>query len=134
MASDLSNYIKVSIPKSCLSRNSVRDALQRVTGFAGGVTSHDGEGSWVDASGFLVTEKVRVFQWNYRTSDHFRVDEASRRLLDALFNAGEQAVLKERFYRDNPGASFTPGYVARMIYAPAKAMMALPAPNLAPLI
>lgn len=120
MARDMSNYIKLAIPKSKLKVEAVLAAVVAVTAAAGGGTSFPADGAWFDGQDNLISEEVRVFQWNYHSDNHEGVDYEARQLVDALFASGEQAVLKERFY--DSAVAFTTravaGYAARMLFAP----------------
>ncbi|WWO60178.1 hypothetical protein [Xanthomonas phage SB1] len=121
MAKDVSNFIKITVPLTLLRREeSLRNELQQTSLAAGGGTSYEANGLWFDARGAAHEERVFVFVWNYSDEASVRVDRNARRVVDALFLLGEQAVMKERNYTERTAhiLGSTVGYVARIIHAP----------------
>ncbi|UFI08403.1 hypothetical protein [Stenotrophomonas phage vB_SmaS_P15] len=121
MARDVSNFIKITVPILLLRKHAdLRDELQAAALAAGGATSHEANGIWFDARGAAHEERVYVFTYNFTDEASVRVDRATRRVVDAMFLLGEQAVMKERNYTERTArilASDT-GYKARIIHAP----------------
>ncbi|AHB12106.1 hypothetical protein Paz_09 [Xylella phage Paz] len=122
MARDYGNYIRIAIPEAKVKVEAVHNALVKLIQAAGGSTAVEGWGSWVDGNGGLVTEKVIQYTWNFHSTTYIKVDMAARELVNALFRAGEQAVLKERYYDESIAVHTRTliGYAARMLYAPTK--------------
>ncbi|UNY50181.1 hypothetical protein [Stenotrophomonas phage vB_SmeS_BUCT700] len=101
MARDVSNFIKITVPILLLRKHAdLRDELQAAALAAGGATSHEANGIWFDARGTAHEERVYVFTFNFTDESAVRVDRATRRVVDALFLLGEQAVMKERNYTE----------------------------------
>lgn len=117
MSTNVSNFIRITIPKALVLQESEDSTLGKsitdATIAAGGVTVTEATGSWVDSDGKWHTEKVMLYQWNFAHAQHRAVSATTRAVVEALFNLGEQAVMRERYYTWN-------GYNAAIIHAPTK--------------
>lgn len=122
MARDVSNFIRIAIPTAVLRIEPIQSAIADLTKAAGGGTSWAADGGWFDGDGNLHSESVRQFVWNFNSDDWWSVDSAARSLVERLFEAGEQAVMKERNYDLSiaESARTVAGYAARMLFAPTK--------------
>lgn len=115
MATDVSNFTRITIPRNLLQSGSVvRQAVDELTAYVGGVSRTESIGEWYDGPDVFYDVNY-IFQWNFPASKFPRADALGRRVVDAMFRMGEQAVFKERNYNSG-GASR--GYRARIIHAP----------------
>lgn len=113
MATDVSNYIRLSIPSELLHDGEVQARVDELTKYIGGSTVVEGRGVWLDGDGTTYAEHVLVHQWNFGASKFPRAETLSRAIVAAMFAHGEQCVFKEREYNVN---GKTKGYRARLLY------------------
>lgn len=118
---DISNYIRLTIPQSALNSNNLRDALNKVTDFAGGVTALHGNGGWVNkSSGEVHNEAITQFQWNFGKNIVEPMRALTAEVVDVLFANGEVEVFRERYFFVGSEYTGTLGYVAGILYAPSE--------------
>lgn len=112
MAKDVSNFIRITVPASVVRHPLVAAAGRELAEYVGGSTSTESFGTWYD-EGKPQQERVFIVQFNFSGPQFPRVEPLSRKLVDALFAAGERAVFKERNYNVNGKSR---GYRARILY------------------
>lgn len=124
MATDVSNYIAITIPVNSNTsvhramfsddmQPSIRDAISAAIKVCGGASVTPVTGSWLDDTGRLHHEKGERYQFNFNVKDFDAVQAATRAIVDAVFECGELAVFRERNY-------VTGGYSAVILHAPTR--------------
>lgn len=118
MAQQVSDYVAVVIPHNQATGiqvfvEAIRNALRDVMVESGGATVTQVQGQWVAPDGEVFAEPGMRYQFNFQRNKFDAVQQAVRRLVDVVFEHGEQAVFRERHYTDS-------GYKASIIFAPTK--------------
>ncbi|QVR48673.1 hypothetical protein [Stenotrophomonas phage BUCT609] len=114
MAKDVSNFIRITIPRHLLNQHAgVSEAVAELTRYVGGCTRTETVGEWYDETNRLIFDSNFTMQWNFDGTKFPRAEPLSRKVVDALFAAGEKAVFKERNYNVNGKSR---GYRARILY------------------
>jgi hypothetical protein len=114
MSTNVSNYIKLIVPRSLAGDGEVQARIDAATKEAGGLTTTEGWGDWFDDNGERHVEQVFICQWNFSSSKRYAMSSLTRRVADAMFDHGEKAVMRERYY------VYDEGYKAEILYAPTR--------------
>lgn len=111
----LGSWVEVTIPSTCMADDNVRLAVDDSVAVVGGATITEARGFYVrQDNGATDYEHVHVVRWDFNIdSDRYRdMDYAIRKVVNSLLQAGEECVLRRRFYANGVRG----GYASNLIF------------------
>lgn len=101
MSGRLGSWVEVTIPSTRMADDNVRQAVDDSVAVVGGATITEARGFYVrHDNGSTDYEHVFVIRWDFNIeSDRYtNVNYAIREVVNSLLQAGEESVLRRRFY------------------------------------
>ena len=118
MSKVLGSWIEITIPNQRMLDLAVSEALGNCVKVIGGATVTQGGGFYIrEDNGQLDREQVSIVRWDFSDRDARTVLGCTDAVVTALLSAGEECVLRRRFYEQESPFFGGDGYKSELIFA-----------------